>query len=316
MMQGKNLLNEFPPNIRDSLSSIFDRCGVLEAHYCRQICQTLGLTIDQLMVLLLPIAASYAITPISNFKVGAVARGRRQDKNGFSNLYLGANLEFSNLALGNSLHAEQAAVSNAWLHDDGVISLATSAAPCGHCRQFLFEISGGDPFAILVPSSNSGSDGNPISAELIELNELLPAAFGPRDLGSKLTLMMLEQDTHKTNLQLASDDEVVKQALNAAQKSYAPYSQNFSACALVTMSGEIFTGRYAENVAFNPSLIAFTAALSQFRMVNTRFSVEQITRVILVEHCKNSSQKNVTEMLLKSLEPKLALEYYIAKLVA
>ena len=56
-------------------------------------------------------------------------------------LYVGVNLEFPCLPLHNSVHAEQFLVVNALQHGEReLVKLAVSAAPCGHCRQFLSEL--------------------------------------------------------------------------------------------------------------------------------------------------------------------------------
>src|SRR5205085_12256813 len=95
-----------------------------------------GKTIDQLMVALLPWARSYAHPPISNYFVGAVARGT----NGA--LYLGANIEFPGHPLGFAVHGEQFALSNAYMHSEpGIEAIAVTAAPCGPCRQFMTAMS-------------------------------------------------------------------------------------------------------------------------------------------------------------------------------
>ena len=56
-------------------------------------------------------------------------------------LYVGVHLEFPCLPLHNSVHAEQFLVVNALQHGEReLVKLAVSAAPCGHCRQFLSEL--------------------------------------------------------------------------------------------------------------------------------------------------------------------------------
>lgn len=62
---------------------------------------------------------------------------------------------------------------------------------------------------------------------------------------------MTEVDHGKT---LDSDNDLVISALAALNISHAPYSHNLSGVALRTKSGFVFTGAYAENAAFNPSL--------------------------------------------------------------
>lgn len=84
---------------------------------------------------LLPLAKAFSVHPISGIPVGAVAVGQS------GQLYLGANLEFIGMPLHATLHAEQSAVLNAWMHDEkAVVSLYVSEMPCGHCRQFLREL--------------------------------------------------------------------------------------------------------------------------------------------------------------------------------
>jgi cytidine deaminase len=60
---------------------------------------------------------------------------------GPGNLYLAANMEFTNEALSLCVHGEQSAVNHALIQGEtGLQSLAINAAPCGYCRQFLYEI--------------------------------------------------------------------------------------------------------------------------------------------------------------------------------
>lgn len=76
------------------------------------------------VIALLPKAAALARPPISNFKVGAIARGAS------GKLYFGTNVEFAGEALSFTLHAEQSAVVNAWMSGEtGVDLVGTSAAP-------------------------------------------------------------------------------------------------------------------------------------------------------------------------------------------
>src|SRR5688572_3635647 len=97
--------------------------------------------IGRLMMELLPLAGEFAVTPLSRYPVGAVAAGLPKGDGGWCNLYLGANFELRDVALSFTTHAEQAAVNNAWLNGEaGIQMLAVSAAPCGYCRQFLYEL--------------------------------------------------------------------------------------------------------------------------------------------------------------------------------
>jgi cytidine deaminase len=197
------------------------------------------------MLQMLPEAASFARPPISNFKVGAVARGTS------GKLYAGANVEFAGQALSFTVHAEQAAVVHAWMAGEtGIDVIATSAAPCGYCRQFLNELTTAKDLTVVMPGGSS------------PLAELLPRAFGPRDLGIEGGL--LQSDDH--GLGIEESDDLARAALTAANLSYAPYSKSFAGVALQTRDGAIVTGAYAENAAFNPSMSPLEAALSQLNL--------------------------------------------------
>jgi cytidine deaminase len=88
-------------------------------------------------------------------------------------LYLGANIEIPGNGLNQAVHAEQSALANAFAHAErGIVAIAVIAAPCGHCRQFLNEITGGSQIRVIVKGGATQT-----------LEELLPASFGPKDLG-------------------------------------------------------------------------------------------------------------------------------------
>src|SRR4029079_7607083 len=78
-----------------------------------------------------------------------------------------------------TVHAEQAAVVQAMAGGEtGLEMIAVSAAPCGYCRQFLNELT-----TAATPQSQIPRP------PLMDLPQLLPAAFGPRDLGVEAALM-------------------------------------------------------------------------------------------------------------------------------
>ncbi|TQV76737.1 cytidine deaminase [Aliikangiella marina] len=310
----RNLSSRTPEKDRESFERVIQNDGVMLAEECQKFCETHNESLETLMLKLLPLAADYSVANISNFNVGAVVCGKQQNRKGYSNLYLGANFEFDHLALGNSLHAEQAAATNAWMHNDSIKSLATSAAPCGHCRQFLYESSCGDSLPILIPQPESSIAQSNADYQAIELNTLLPAAFGPADLGSQEKLM--SNNNQGINLSFAKgvNDSLVDLARLTAEQSYAPYTKNFAGCVILAEDNETYLGRYAENVAFNPSLLAFTAALSQMRMARKAFSSNRIKRVIIVEHDTQTSQRSASELLLGSLNSRVRLEWHAATL--
>lgn len=250
--------------------------------------------IDDLMVDLLPLARTYSRPPISNYLVGAVARGTS------GNLYLGANIEIPGHSLGFSVHGEQSALSNAYMHsEEGIAAIAVTAAPCGHCRQFINEMApAGDTQVIIAGKSP------------LRLDTLLPFAFGPKDLGLKGGALPVKE----INLALpkGDSDDLTLAALDAARRSYAPYSKAHSGVAIGTQSGRIYRGAYIENVAFNPSLSPFQSALAALIVGGENYA--SIAKVALVEiEGAVISQKSVTESALSALAPAASLRLVTTK---
>lgn len=234
--------------------------GIVTAADAAELASREGVDVPQLMTMLLPQAATYARPPISNFYVGAVSRGLS------GNLYFGANLEFAGEALSFTVHAEQSSVSNAWMNgEEGIDLIAVTAAPCGYCRQFLNELTTADRLTIAMPK------------ETRSLRDLLPSAFGPRDLGIDGGLMQREEHA----LTIDASDDLAQTALAAARRSYAPYSKSYAGVALRTIDGTIASGAYAENAAFNPSMSPLEVALSQLNLAGGSFAT--ITEAVLVQ---------------------------------
>jgi len=181
----EDVFTRFPARVRASVKAALVR-GMLSSERVAEITADLGYGVEQLMIALLPVAAAHANMPTSNYAVGAVALGMAPT-GGFGNLYLGANFEFASQVLCFTIHAEQSATNNAWLHgEQGISTLAVSAAPCGSCRQFLNELTT-DKVLKIVTSKNGCPD---YSHEAQSLSRLLPDAFGPRDLAVKGGLMV------------------------------------------------------------------------------------------------------------------------------
>ncbi|WP_437308152.1 cytidine deaminase [Sorangium sp. So ce388] len=264
--------------------------GYLPAALVQEIMSS-GISIDDLMSALIPYAQEYAIPPISSFKVGAVALGSS------GSLYFGANFEYVGEALSMSVHGEQAATAHAISYGEtGLQKLAVSAAPCGYCRQFLYEITTASALSVLVPK------GTPTP-----LTTLLPAAFGPSDLGVTAALMspqahglVLAERATEAGCD-ASSDEVVDAALAAANASYAPYSFAYAGVALKTKDGAVYTGSYAENAAYNPSMSPLEAALVSL-VIRGHASYGELVDAVLVQASgAKASQLDVTRAVLRSI---------------
>ena len=255
--------------------------GSLSAAEAQALAQQLDITVQQLMIELLPFAVGYSIAPISNYKVGAVSMGIS------GSLYFGANMEFTGQALSFSVHAEQAATTNAWLQGEtGLQSLAVTAAPCGYCRQFLYELVTASTLQVYLQSGQSAL-----------LTTFLPDAFGPSDLG--VTAGLMSPQNNGQILSPQNSDPVALAALAAANASYAPYTKTFAGVALQTGDGSIIQGRYAENAAYNPSMSPMESAL--VNLVLSGLDYDDITAAVLVENDGPASQAAVTANVLTTV---------------
>ncbi len=229
---------------------------------------------------LLPLAAAFAQVPVSGFRVGAIAIGSS------GHLYLGANMEFVGGSLSASLHAEQSALLNAWMHGEPSIeALVVSEAPCGFCRQFLREVHGADRIQIFF------------GEQVADLGSLLPHPFGaPRKLGEGL----LDSSPFTLESIRSITNDAAQRALNAAQRSYAPYTRAPEGFVIECINGSAFAGRTAESAAFNPTVPALTCALNQRNLSSSRnFSISSCTHARLATGL--NSQSDFSHSILRRL---------------
>lgn len=283
--KSRHLLNDLRGDPRYS--------GTIDAANVAELAHNENLPVEKLMLALIPFAQSYSRAPISNFYVGVVARGTS------GSLYTGANIEIPGQCLGFAVHAEQSALSNAYMHLDPVTALAVGGAPCGHCRQFIEEMSPDGEITILTP-------GNPPA----KLSAILPKAFSPAALGRKDGAFPVKE----TGLSLLSppNEDLTKAALAAAQKSYAPYSESPAGVALRSTRGRIYRGSYIENVAFNPSLSPLQVAVAALIAAGESYSAISAVTLVEVSGAK-ISQKSVTETVLAAVAPAVKLDRVLAR---
>ena len=295
------VLRRFPDAARSFLQSIPNKGGKLSGTDTKRLLDIMNVNVEELMIQLLPMAGIWAVAPISGFQVGAVAGSLD------AAIYFGANFEFTGLPLNQTIHAEQAAVMNAWHQGVTQIhSIAVSAAPCGHCRQFLNELNQNQDLEILiVPRGNQ-------AYQIMKLTDLLPEAFGPFDLKKVCGLAAPSEKPVKLKLERPSDDPLIVKALEAAESSYAPYTGNYAGCAIVSSDNKLYTGRYAENAAFNPGISPLQSAVACMNLTTSSDGLK-IHRAVLVEHPSKCVQKGVTKLVLASLAPGVSLEYHKAK---
>lgn len=284
-------LTELPENIAIHLKPIIenqDFYATISAPQFEELIKQTGLSDKNLRLALLPLAASYSISPISNFCVGAIARGLS------GRLYFGANVEFPDVPLGQTVHAEQSAISHAWMKgEQGIQDITINYSPCGHCRQFMNELSTAQSLMVQLPEQDEKS-----------LQQYLPESFGPKDLNIDSRLMDNKPLAHT----ITNDNELLKKAIEALNISHAPYSGNYCGIAIMLNDKSVYCGAYAENAAFNPSLPALQVALIQMQMAGKDFST--ISSVALVELKSGKiSHQSSTQSVLDTLGLAITLDY-------
>lgn len=248
--------------------------------------QAAGKPVEVLLRELEPLAAARAVAPISKFHVGAVGVGAS------GAIYLGFNLEFPGQVFHQTVHAEQFVVAlAAWKRESALTRMHISVAPCGHCRQFLCELNAPDGLRITI------GDGPEVG-----LAELIPSRFGPADLGVAHPLLAHPPYA----LELPGADQLALAALEAARRSYSPYSGCPAGVAL-RIGGQHFAGSLLENAAYNPTLSPLQAALVDY--YSQKSAPPEIEAAVLVEAAGPVSQRWAAQSLLQTLAPGVELEY-------
>ena len=256
----------------------------IEAQELETLAEQTGLDQPALLAACLRWAQRWALAPVSKFEVGAAALAES------GVLYLGANLEFCGVPLSHTVHAEQSAIAHAWSCGETTLrAIATSAAPCGFCRQFMLELPEPRPLLVLADHQSP-----------VALTELLPWAFGPTQLGR--TPQLLRAGPHGLALVNDSVDPLAALALAAADRSSAPYSGALAGVAVQSSDGQSFIGAVAESAAYNPTLAPMQAALIAAHHGGAR--LEQIERAVLVElDASPVSQLDAAQATLASVAP-------------
>lgn len=277
---------------------------VIDSAEASSMAEASGLTLQQLIPRLVKSAQTLARPIISKFHVGVVAVGSS------GRIFMGANIEFPGVPLHHSIHAEQFLVTNLLLNgEDSFTHFAVSAAPCGHCRQFLQEIRGANDIKlfILPPDYDSGSSADP---DYRPLRLVLPDRFGPDDLLGKDVPLLLETRHHGLSLNENKNgktkiDVLKVLALEAANKSHAPYSKCPSGVAIMDVDGNVYKGSYEESAAYNPSLGPLQTALIGYIAGGGGDGYENIVAAVLVEiDGAVVKQEHTVKLLLESISPK------------
>jgi cytidine deaminase len=253
--------------------------GIITAAEVQALMSKVGIDLPRLMLELSSVASQYAVVPISGRHVGAIACGLS------GNLYFGASMEFSGQPLSFCTHAEEAATINAWVNgEQGVSLLAVDSAPCGDCRQFLYETANAAQLSIVLPE------------ETVPLTRLLPLAFGPSDLG--IAGGFLSHQQHGLSLMKPSSDPAVLGALAAANMSYAPYTSAFAGVGILMTDGTVCGAAYAESAACNSSISPIEAALSMLNLWGYSYGLISQVALVQVQGTK-VAQNTLTERVLE-----------------
>ena len=299
---------------------------VIDARELAVLTRARGVDVQVLLPEFVAEAQKFARPPTSKFRVGAAALGAS------GAVYLGVNIELPGLPLNASIHAEQFAVVTA-LHagETALSAIATTAAPCGHCRQFLNELRNAGSIGVIIPDAEASTHGIRIDSNRFNLSDLLPHSFGPLDLIRDVAApLMLEP--RDNSMVLSTDDltssekevgasarlwnEMITAALREANLAYAPYSGSPAGIAIATASGNIFSGRSLECAAYNPTLSPLHTALVVAVGADalTRADIhgsggwEEITHAVLVEMPSGAAQyAGTVELILRVIAPEAQL---------
>ncbi|MGF1844336.1 cytidine deaminase [Vibrio clamense] len=284
-------LEAAPTNITEFLSPIlladnFD--ATISKEQFDELLSITQMKDNELRIALLPFAAAYSYAPISKFYVGAVVRGLS------GRLYFGANMEVAGAQLGQTVHAEQSAISHAWMKgEEGLSDITINFSPCGHCRQFMNELTTAKELMIQLPER-----------EEMSLQQYLPDSFGPADLG--ITSGLMTKTDHQATT--SDSDPLIISALGALNRSHAPYTKNLSGVAIKVSNGNTYLGAYAENAAFNPSLPPLQVAIVQLLMAGN--DIQDIESAALVEMSEGAiSHLADTQSTLEAINPDIPVSY-------
>ncbi|KAK2645404.1 hypothetical protein Ddye_020599 [Dipteronia dyeriana] len=285
---------------------------VIEAAEAKSMAQKAGLTLHQLLPTLVKSAQTLARTPISKFHVGAVGLGSS------GRIFIGVNMEFPGVALNQSIHAEQFLITNLVLNAEPQLRyFAVSAAPCGHCRQFLQEIRNASHIKLSITETDCDCE-----PKYQHLSHFLPDRFGPDALLDKDVPLLLENhqnglkfNGYQQNITCNGNGQVSEKlklaALDAANKSHAPYSKCPSGVALMDCEGKFYQGPYMESAAYNPSLGPVQAALVAYVAGGGGGGYERIVAAVLVEmEGVVVRQQHTVKSLLEEISPKCELHVF------
>lgn len=266
----------------------------LSAVEFKQMQAIYGADEDLLLVALAHTVAGFAVPTKSNYFVGEAAI--LDD----GSVVFGINYELGLGELTETIHGEQSIFMRAASLGRWVKKLALPAAPCGFCRQFMNEGYKSDEFQISMSGARAG----------IPFPVFLPLDFGPHHLGLESRAFL---NHPRINLDWAGatrpSGEAFDLAFRAAEQSYSPYTKSPAGIAIevenLDGSTSIYTGYYAENVAFNPSITPLLMAINDLLGREMEWEFDPVRKRVMV-HKILSRIKRVS---LVQREPKDLLDF-------
>jgi cytidine deaminase len=227
-------------DLQNNLGSILLRADA------ESIAAEFGLVGDELILVALKQAETFARPPISNFFVGCVGREAET-----GNLVFGGNLEFPGAHIGNTIHGEGFVFNRAFSRGTSISTIAVfEAHPCAHCRQFLSEFAATANLALIDPMGHR-----------LRMADLYPWPFDPDYLGEK---GIVAGEVRHPGLTLAPNDlpaPVAAKLTELGRKSYTPYGKSPAAIVLTLANGAVLGGAAIESVSFNPTISPLQAAM-------------------------------------------------------
>ncbi|CAN1185588.1 Cytidine deaminase 1 [Linum perenne] len=164
--------------------------------------------------------------------------------------------------------------------------------------------------------------------EFEDLSTFLPHRFGPDNLLHKDVPLILERHDNKLSLispnsnpssvangnlnggGLDAMEELKLEALEAANRSHAPYSMCPSGVALMDSEGKVYRGSYMESAAYNPSLGPVQAAIVAY-IVGGGAGYERIVAAALVEKEGVAvRQEGTARLIMSTVAPKCEVKVF------
>jgi len=220
--------------------------------------------------------------PISKFPVGAAVLSAD------GAVFFGTNSEVEG-SLTTAIHAEQSAIHAAFVNGCTAIkALAASYPPCGYCRQFMNEMTKAqEELQIVIPDETAARP-----YLIHQLSFLLPLSYSPAHLGNAFGMLSMPPWTPSSPE--LKDPIISKPLLQALCCSYAPYTRVPAAVQLNFAHAAPALGVYMENVAYNPSVSPFFAALNYANLCGR--DPREIREVLLVQRQKDPRDIDQREM--------------------